>query len=353
MSKTINKHQALAAELGEHLQKSGLLLAVAESCTGGSLGARLTSIPGSSTWFDRGFITYSNEAKHEMLGVSKSILVHHGAVSEQTARAMAEGCIRHSAAGISVAITGIAGPGGGSQEKPVGTVWIASAGARQKTTATCFNFKGDREAVRQAAELHALKMLLARAETFFPPITNNQIPSYFFALMPDPATASIVHQRASVFTEHTSCQPTPPENLHLTLGYLGKLAEEELHNLKNIESPCPIAPFELNIQEIKHWTEQNLTYLAPAVSCNPLEPLKQLHNFLNQHTTQQGFKPERRTFIPHITIAYHQNNYQLESHTIKPVPWFVHELCLVKSKPRAPQAPSDYTVIQRWPMKLV
>jgi len=179
MTAIINKHGALAAKLGELLKKSALLLAVAESCTGGSLGATLTSIAGSSAWFDRGFITYSNEAKHEMLGVSESILAVDGAVSEKAARAMAEGCIHHSAAQLSVAITGIAGPGGGSQEKPVGTVWIACAGARQKTTATRYCFEGDREAVRQAAELHALKMLISRAQDYFPP-KNNHEPTYFF-----------------------------------------------------------------------------------------------------------------------------------------------------------------------------
>lgn len=349
MTAIINKHGALVAELGELLKNAGLLLAVAESCTGGSLGARLTSMAGSSTWFDRGFITYSNEAKHEMLGVPESILAVDGAVSEQAARAMAEGCIHHSAAQISVAITGIAGPGGGSQEKPVGTVWIACAGARQKTTATRYCFEGDRGDVRQAAELHALKMLINRAQNYLPP-KNNHEPTYFFTLMPDSATASTLHQRARVFTEHTSCQPTPPENLHLTLVYLGKLGAAELDNLKNIESPCPIAPFELNIQEIKHWPEINISYLAPSV---PSGPLGKLHAFLNQHIVQQGFKPERRTFVPHITIARHHHNHTLESHKFKPILWFVHELCLVQALPRSPQASSGYTVMQRWPMKLM
>ncbi|MDF1683408.1 MAG: RNA 2',3'-cyclic phosphodiesterase [Legionellaceae bacterium] len=347
MTVIINNHEALAVELAELLQKSRLLLAVAESCTGGSLGARLTSIAGSSAWFDRGFITYSNEAKHEMLGVAESILIHDGAVSEAAARAMAEGCIKHSAAGLSVAITGIAGPGGGSQEKPVGTVWIASAGARQKTTATCFNFEGDREAVRQAAELHALKMLISRAQALLPP-PNNQEPTYFFTLMPDPATASALYQRARVFTEHTSCQPTPPENLHLTLAYLGRLHTAELNNLTNLKSPCPIAPFELIISDVKHWSEINISYLAPSLSS---EPLEKLHAFLNQHIVQQGLKPERRAFVPHITIT-RDDSHGLKSHKIKPVPWFIHELCLVQSPPRAPQASSDYTIIQRWPMKL-
>jgi len=160
--------------------------------------------------------------------------------------------------------------------------------------------------------------------------------------MPDSATASALHQRARVFTVHASCQPTPPENLHVTLVYLGKLGATELNNLKIFESPCPIAPFELNIQEIKHWPKINISS----------EPLEKLHAFLNQHISQQGFKPERRAFVPHITLARHHHNHTLESHKFKPVPWFVHELCLVQALPRAPQASSDYTVIQRWPLRL-
>lgn len=158
------KHTNLAVQLGEQLKHHGLLLAVAESCTGGGLAATLTSIPGSSEWFDRGFVTYSNGAKQDMLGVPKHTLLHDGAVSEATARAMAEGCIQKSAAGLSIAITGIAGPGGGSEEKPVGTVWIACAGTQQKTTATCYYFDGDREKIRKKAQLKALEMLIHRVK---------------------------------------------------------------------------------------------------------------------------------------------------------------------------------------------
>ncbi|MDF1828240.1 MAG: RNA 2',3'-cyclic phosphodiesterase [Legionellaceae bacterium] len=346
MTKIINTPEALAAELGELLKHSGLLLAVAESCTGGSLGARLTSIPGSSAWFDRGFITYSNEAKHEMLGVPEHILHRDGAVSERAARAMAEGSIRHSAGHISVAITGIAGPGGGSQEKPVGTVWIACAGARQKTTTICYHFEGDREAVRQAAELHALKMLLNRAQAALPPISNHQEPTYFFALMPDPATALALHHQAHVVTQHGACQPTPRENLHITLAYLGKLHAAELRNLENIASPCPVTPFELGIEEAKHWPEQAISYLAPT---SPQTHLEQLHSFLNQHMTQQGFKPERRQFVPHITIARH-NNQAFKAHKIHTVSWFVYDFCLVSATPRARASASDYTILKRWPL---
>lgn len=347
MMNSVNEPSALATELSKLLTHSGLMLAIAESCTGGSLGARLTSIPGSSTWFDRGFVTYSNEAKHEMLGVPESILCHDGAVSERAARAMAEGCIHHSAADISVAITGIAGPGGGSQEKPVGTVWIACAGARQKTTATCYHFSGERETVRQAAELHALTMLIERTQAFLPPPHNQEDSTYFFSLIPDPKTALALHHQARFLTQHTSCQPTRPENLHLTLVYLGKLHTTELSSLKNIPSPCSIAPFELDIQEARYWSKQKITYLAPT---GPVKPLEQLAFFLNQHITQQGFKPERRKFIPHITISRH-DSHAFTSHKIKSVPWFIHDICLVQSTRRAGSAVSTYTILNRWPIK--
>lgn len=343
----LKKKLILAAQLGEILKTRGLLLALAESCTGGGLAARLTSIPGSSAWFDRGFVTYSNSAKHDMLGVPQATLTQHGAVSEATARAMAEGCIHHSAAELSVAITGIAGPDGGSKTKPVGTVWIACAGARLATAATCYHFEGDREAVRQAAELKALEMLMHRVQACIPK-NERETPNYFFALFPDPATATALHQRARAFTEHTPCKPTPLKNLHLTLAYLGKLHATELNNLKNINTPCPLVPFELTIAEAEHWSELDLTYLAPKLSSKPLE---KLYAFLNQHLLEQGFKPEVRAFMPHITIA-RQDKSALKSHRIEVLPWFIHEFCLVRSTPTTKQSPSNYSIIQRWPLKL-
>lgn len=344
----MHQHFNIAMQLAKQLKARALCLAVAESCTGGGLAAILTSISGSSAWFDRGFVTYSNDAKHEMLGVSENTLAHEGAVSEATARAMAEGCIYHSAADLSIAITGIAGPAGGTKTKPVGTVWIACAGARLPTQANCYHFKGNREAVRKAAELQALEILLARVEAMLPQ-EKKQEPTYFFALIPDNATAEALHQRAYTFTERSSCKPIPIENLHLTLTYLGRLHTTELNNLKNIQPPCPIAPFELTIAEVAHWAEQKLTYLAPKSLPKPLE---QLYVYLNQHILQQGFKPERRTFMPHITIARHHNG-PLKSHGMQALPWFIHEFCLIQATPSATkQTSSNYRIIQRWPLVL-
>lgn len=150
---------ALADRLGHDLKQAGRSLATAESCTGGWLGAVLTAVPGSSLWFERGFITYSNMSKREMLGVKTETLARYGAVSEQTARAMAEGALAHSHADLAVAITGIAGPGGGTSGKPVGTVCLAWAQRKQETRSAVHQFAGDRESVRRAAVTAALEGL--------------------------------------------------------------------------------------------------------------------------------------------------------------------------------------------------
>jgi len=149
----------LADHLGHGLKQAGRSLATAESCTGGWLGAVLTSIPGSSLWYERGFISYSNMAKREMLGVKTEILARNGAVSEPTARAMAEGALAHSHADMTVAITGIAGPGGGTPEKPVGTVCFAWAARKQPTQSRTERFNGDREGIRRQAIKTALEGL--------------------------------------------------------------------------------------------------------------------------------------------------------------------------------------------------
>jgi nicotinamide-nucleotide amidase len=157
---------AAVLELADALRACGLRVATAESCTGGLIAAACTSVAGSSDWFERGFVTYSNAAKSELLGVSAALIDAEGAVSEAVAAAMAEGALRHSAADLSVAVTGIAGPGGGSPAKPVGLVWMACAlrrasGASTRTVRLMLG--GDRSAVREATVREALAVLHARA----------------------------------------------------------------------------------------------------------------------------------------------------------------------------------------------
>ena len=150
----------LAKQLGAILEAKGLMLATAESCTGGQIAQVVTCVSGSASWFERGFITYSNTAKQEMLGVHAETLEKYGAVSEQTAREMAEGVLLHSHAQISLAVTGIAGPTGGTKEKPVGTICFAWAGVDMPTRSEQKHFQGDRTGIRDQATIFALKALL-------------------------------------------------------------------------------------------------------------------------------------------------------------------------------------------------
>lgn len=151
----------LVERLAQALTARGWMMATAESCTGGLIAGACTDRAGSSDWFERGLVTYSNAAKTALLGVPADLIAAHGAVSEPVARAMAAGARAHAAVQVSVAVTGVAGPGGGSAAKPVGTVWFGWA-TPQGVETECMRFDGDRAAVRQATVVHALAGLLHR-----------------------------------------------------------------------------------------------------------------------------------------------------------------------------------------------
>jgi nicotinamide-nucleotide amidase len=155
----------LAEQVGQALKRQGSMLTTAESCTGGWVSEAITMVPGSSDWFERGFVTYTYISKREMLGVSSDTLGQHGAVSEPTAREMVTGAIAHSHAQIAAAVSGTAGPGGGTPDKPVGTVcfaWGTKGGALESETR---HFAGDREAVRKQSVEHALRGILRLLES--------------------------------------------------------------------------------------------------------------------------------------------------------------------------------------------
>jgi nicotinamide-nucleotide amidase len=149
--------------LAEALRQRGWRMAAAESCTGGLIAAACTALAGSSDWFERGFVTYSNEAKTDLLGVDPALLQTHGAVSEAVARAMVTGALQRAPVQLAVAVTGIAGPGGAVPGKPVGTVWVAW-GSAAAVQAECLLLDGDRDAVRGATVHAALSRLLALAQ---------------------------------------------------------------------------------------------------------------------------------------------------------------------------------------------
>ena len=153
----------ICLQLAHLLKTKAACMASAESCTGGLIAAACTDLPGSSDWFERGFVSYSNQATSDMLGVLPDLIRQHGAVSEAVARAMAIGALQNSKAQFSVAVTGVAGPSGGSPDKPVGTVWLAYAWGLEadQCSAELKRFEGDRGEVRRATVLHALGRLVA------------------------------------------------------------------------------------------------------------------------------------------------------------------------------------------------
>lgn len=159
--------QASCELLARLLMQNGWMMATAESCTGGLIAASCTDLAGSSNWFERGFVTYSNAAKSELLGVDPALINTHGAVSDAVVRAMAKGALAHAHAQVAVAVTGVAGPGGGSAEKPVGTVWLAWA-TPMGVVSEMQHFAGDRAAVRQATVDHALTKLTELIQTHLP-----------------------------------------------------------------------------------------------------------------------------------------------------------------------------------------
>ena len=156
--------ETLLQQLSEQLLQQNKMLATAESCTGGGIAYAITEIPGSSGWFERGFVTYSNLAKQEQLGVAHELLVRFGAVSEEVAAAMAQGALQHSHADFSVAVTGIAGPGGGTEEKPVGTVCFGWSRRGEIARITRIIFEGNRQQVRELSILTALQGLVDLVE---------------------------------------------------------------------------------------------------------------------------------------------------------------------------------------------
>lgn len=152
-----NQLRRLSVLVGEKLKAQGRWITCAESCTGGGIAKAITDIAGSSAYFDRGFVTYSNAAKHDLLGVSEATLAAHGAVSEEVVREMAIGALRAAQADLALSVSGIAGPDGGSAEKPVGTVWFGFADSDGRGLSRKMQFEGDRDAVRLQATIFALQ----------------------------------------------------------------------------------------------------------------------------------------------------------------------------------------------------
>lgn len=334
---------SLSKALGRILSARKIRCALAESCTGGSLSAAVTRVAGSSQWFDRGFVTYSNQAKIQMLGVPEDVIASKGAVSEETARAMAHGAIARSEAQVSVAITGVAGPGGGTPEKPVGTVWIAWAGDLRPTLSQCFHFEGDREAIRQQTVEAALSGLINRCETSLQ-VRHPGSARYFFALWPDEQTARALYEQAQTMRALSGSVLTRLENLHMTLVYLGKVHPDFIKEAMKMAEQMRHQTFSMTLARLCHWPHHQTCWMG-------LEPQPEaLHQFvasLKHALITIGLKPESQSFIPHVTIGKASLKAVDDQALDAPVHWQVRSFCLVQSS--GADGSSAYEIIGRWP----
>ncbi len=319
--------------IAEQLSRRNQRLATAESCTGGWVAKVCTDRAGSSEWFDCGFVTYNNAAKQDLLSVSAGTLDRYGAVSAPTVQEMAAGALAHSHAEWALAISGIAGPGGGSPEKPVGTVWLAWAGPENWQQVREFHFAGDRDAVRRQAVDAALDGLLDQLIA-----TKKKTRRLFFALWPSASVQAQLAAAARRWTHH----PVPTDNLHMTLEFLGDCTEAEIQCYTEAVSDIQCEPFELQLDCLGGWPRRGIRWLG----CSHIpEALPALVRDLQTVLRPCGLKPDERTFVPHVTLSRKERNPPLET-DVEPIFWPVTDFVLVESKPCIDGV--QYAVLQRW-----
>ena len=330
----------LTATIAELLMSQTQMCATAESCTGGLVSATLTERPGSSAWYDRGFTTYSNAAKQELLSIPAKLINEHGAVSEQVAKAMAEGAIMNSTAQYSLSITGIAGPAGGSALKPVGTVCFAWAGGHLPTKSVTHQLSGDRFLVRQQAISLALEGLIKHIKQAQIEQESCLDYNYFLALRPQKASRqSIVSTATSLIDSKKSVHF---DDLHLTLAYFGKVSPLFINNLKALlAKPCPIGVTFFTIDQLNTFSKSNAYWLGATIA--PTE-LQKFYDQFTTHLNRLGYKKERRQFIPHITIGRKLQTDIKLPHTVLPLTIQFDELILAHANPD-PNVKPRYKII--------
>lgn len=342
---THQRLSTLVKRLGSLLVARHLSCAVAESCTGGRLASIMTAIPNTSSWFERGFVTYSNEAKEEMLGVSPAIISKEGAVSQACAEAMASGALMKSYADVSVAITGIAGPGGGSEQKPIGYVWIAWAGNGKPVVSRCYHFDGSRQAIQKQAVKEALVGLINHCDGH-PIIKENASNSarYFFALWPNLTLAKRLQQLILSLPHSFSKSIVHLEDIHLTLAYVGNVSLEALERIKQYASRIEIEPFEVIINELNHWPKARSCWLGLN---HPPATLYALAYQLELCKIASGCLPEKKAYIPHLTMVK-KTDTSLSAINIDYTPWDIKEFVLARSYPN--KTSPSYDIVARWPL---
>ena len=330
----------LAGRVGQGLRAAGWRIATAESCTAGWIAKALTDVPGSSQWFECGYVTYSNAAKQRDLDVFERTLQQHGAVSEATVREMVTGAWRKSHAEVAVAVSGIAGPDGGTAEKPVGTVWFAVA-APGEVFCEERRFEGDREQVRRQSVAHALSLVQR--------MLAHRSPSrrLFFALWPDEAMRSALAQATCEAVQGSAGQPVPVDNLHLTLLFLGGVAERRVTEVADAAHRARMwhrgIALEMRLDHLEHWPRPRVLCALPA---QPPSAAGMLAQVLQDQLTAAGFSPDIKPFRPHVTVA--RKVTRPGSLRMRPVDWRCNAFALIES--RTLESGAVYSVVENYPL---
>ncbi len=315
----------LAERVGEGLRAAGWRIATAESCTAGWIAKALTDVAGSSRWLECGYVTYSNAAKVRDLGVCAQTLQAHGAVSEATVRQMAEGARRVSGAQVAVAVSGIAGPDGGTAEKPVGTVWFALTAPGQDVICESCRFEGDRDQVRRQAVAHALG--LVRRALASAGVSRR----LFFALWPDEPLREALACAVRKAVRGSGGRPVAPSNLHLTLAFLGSVPQGQVAGLEDAARAAGLqgpGAIEVRLDRLEHWA-------GPRVLCAVPSELPaaaaELARALQERLCAGGFSPDIKPFRPHVTVA-RKVTHPSRSLQMQPVSWRFDSFALIESR---------------------
>jgi nicotinamide-nucleotide amidase len=303
-----------------------LVLTTAESCTGGWVAQCVTDVPGSSAWFDGGFVTYSNAAKEAMLGVPAFLLAAHGAVSEPVASAMAAGALQSGRADLAVAITGIAGPSGGTTDKPVGMVCFAFQRRAEQCTTTTEFFRGNRREIRQQAVEFAL-------------ISSR----LFFALWPGDSLSEDLSVTAHDLEQNIKGVCIARKHLHLTLVFLGQVGVEKQAELIRLAAGISAEAFTMVLTHGLFWPRNGILCLTSEPAP---KPLLNLAASLAELAQTAGIQLEKRPFIPHITVIRKAMSPEQRFLLPKPVYWPIDEFHLVESS-LLPDGPI-HRILQSW-----
>ncbi len=295
----------MAEAVGRTLLAAHARAVTAESCTGGWIAKCLTDIPGSSRWFERGYVTYSNAAKQQGLGVRSEDLQAFGAVSAITAEQMAAGALAASAADVAVAVTGIAGPDGGTTQKPVGLVWLAAGRRDGPIRAEEHHFSGDREAIRRAAVAAALRLLLATVQSAAIRTPAGRVAAervrlrrVFFALWPDEQFC-VRLSAAAAQLGRLEGRRAVPEDWHVTVCFIGSVNEAELAALQSGAAAVSARGCALQFDTLEYW--QRARIVAATASQIPAAAVE-LAQALRALARSLGLTPDDKPLRPHLTL---------------------------------------------------